>query len=306
MAFSLDDSFNKLTWMIVFMDLSNILTDGLLTYLREWNQRYARHEFGVLLICKTQYGFQRDRQTVEKLLEAKKIEFPLVIDFDDGLFGAFSVKNVPMVAVFSAGKILATATDLRELPKIETDLQNHLRTKDFGLPLPRPFQTNLHGQNRFYKIDFARCRGVDFFHPDNVEKSLSEEYAQELLKGKPEQSAIVQGKFRQDNEGLFTDDLNAKLRIYAHGGNVFLLARSLGKVQEATKVYFDASGRQIPEMFAGEHVKTDDAGNAFIEVGGPHLYQLIKNAPEEFRFLTFKFPNSGRIPVTFLNFQIFE
>ncbi len=306
LVFSLDEQFQKLTWMIVFIDLSNVLTDSILLFLREWYSRYKQHDFGVLLICSTQYGFQRARGSVEKMLDAKKIEFPLAIDFDDGLFRSFNIVKTPSIAVFNNGKVLSIATDFKELPRIENDLQKHLRLKDPGLPLQPPFENKIATKNNFYKVDLARGRGINYLHEFSHPHLGDEPKVFATLMQSPPQTVHVSGKFRQNFESLYSVDPSSSLRLYSHGGDLYLLAQSLGKIHESTKILVSSGGRQIPDMFIGEHLRSDDSGNAFIEVGAPFLYHILKGAPPEFRGLSFRFPNAGRVPVALFNFQSFD
>ncbi len=283
-AFPLDPIFEKQNWLVVVKDLSHPSAMLDLQILQEFHHRYGDYGLGIILVLEPHYSYFRDREYLEWLSRKGKLSFPLVVDRDGKLAQAFGSSE--QIATYGVGSstravLLAQKEHLAQESGVnwfiatEKAIQNLLRKKDPGLPLPPLFEASEAFFKEIDRIDFGRLA-----KPIDLNRDFK-----------------LEGIWWSEGDRLVTTDARASVRFKSPASRLALFARSISKTSNVAKVAIDLAGTRAPLTLAGPDLINDEDGGALVRVDEARLYQPLVGLPVPMREVTLRFPYADRAGV---------
>ena len=125
--------------LVHFLDFAQLNSVRTLPYLSEWSRRYREAGLNVIGVQSPRFPFGNDRATVAAGLAALEVEFPVAIDSERELWGAYGCEGWPSLFLWSLGGALAWV-HFGEGEYLETEIaiQEELREIDALQTLPEP------------------------------------------------------------------------------------------------------------------------------------------------------------------------
>jgi hypothetical protein len=279
-AHPLEPAFAGRSWLMFFLDPLDFDGQIALDLARDFQKRYAGGDEGagpgLALLCFLQlrYRFQREPGWLEQLARAEHLSFPLVHDRGGLLARAFSVPAFPRLLLLDRGKTLFETQVLEHRDRTENEIQRFLRSRDPGLPLPRPV-----------KQSPARPRSAAVA-------------ALELgAAASPAPGYFMRGRWQKDEDSLNTADPSAELSFSATGPAIGLIARTESRIREPARIVVEIDGTPLLERERGADVVFDDEGASSCGAIEPRLYALTRGLANARRKVTLRFPEADRVPV---------
>lgn len=276
LAFPLEEAFEKKPWLVFHIDPTSLSGRTALTFAREFHQRYARHELGMLFVLEPRYDYLNNRDLLETFLRREQLEFPLVIDHDGRLSAALGIRTSPELLLIDQARIISRYKAIPPLDKAEIALQKFLRSRDPGLALLTPYESRRSLHLDTLQVDFAR----------DV---------------KP---ASGKGNWKRASDHIWTNDKDAEISIRIPGASLFVIARSLAKVAEPAKIVVQTEEGTVLDVFAGDDLSYDEDGNSLLKIEQPRLYHALEKTPEKQRNVTLRFPFADKVPVALYGIRV--
>lgn len=125
--------------LVHFLDFAQLNSVRTLPYLNEWAHRYREAGLSVIGVQSPRFPFGNDRSTVAAGLASLGVEFPVAIDNERELWGAYGCEGWPSLFLWSLGGALSWV-HFGEGEYLETEIaiQEELREIDALQPLPEP------------------------------------------------------------------------------------------------------------------------------------------------------------------------
>ncbi len=272
--FPLDPDFSKKSWLLHFIDVTRMESQGAIAALKELQRRYEPHGLSPLLVLTPRYGYQTQRQNMETFLRFHQLNLPSVIDLDGMITEAFETNSTPRIILLKQGQVAFNRSTLRELTVAEQEIQNFLRSSDPGLALLRLMKPS---------VDWVTDQGEVNFFQDRSNPKIKKE-----------------GRW-QENPGercLITDDSNASLSFKFQGTSLALLSRVTSALKEPGRISIEIDSAAIFEPNADEDLAFDEEGRSLIRVLDPRLYRVARGLGPGLHRLTLRFPSANQIPVS--------
>jgi hypothetical protein len=125
--------------LVHFLDFAQLNSVRTLPYLNEWSRRYREAGLSVVGVQSPRFAFGADAGTVAAGLDALGVEFPVAIDADHELWGAYGCEGWPSLFLWSLGGALAWVHfGEGEYLATELAIQEELREIDALRSLPEP------------------------------------------------------------------------------------------------------------------------------------------------------------------------
>jgi hypothetical protein len=125
--------------VVHFLDFAQLNSVRTLPYLSEWWRRYREAGLSVIGVQSPRFPFGADPEAVAAGLAAMGVEFPVAIDADRELWGAYGCEGWPSLFLWSLGGALAWAHfGEGEYRGTEEAIQEELREIDALRELPEP------------------------------------------------------------------------------------------------------------------------------------------------------------------------
>jgi hypothetical protein len=125
--------------LVHFLDFAQLNSVRTLPYLNEWSRRYREAGLSVIGVQSPRFPFGADEAAVAAGLAALGVEFPVAIDAEHELWGAYGCEGWPSLFLWSLGGALAWVHfGEGEYLGTEVSIQEELREIDALQPLPEP------------------------------------------------------------------------------------------------------------------------------------------------------------------------
>ena len=276
-ALPLDPTFTNKSWLMFFIDPTDFSGESVLEYACEWYRRYAPNDLNFLLFLKIPYQFLRTNEAIQQMIRKLQIPFPLALDEEELLFSAFNAKSLPKVILFDRNQYIFEHGGNEWLKGTELKTQQFLRSRDPGLALLQPFQSERPLTEDGFRIDFGKNQKIPAtFSGKNFSRS---------------------GKWEQEDERIMTADPEAAIKFISPSPRISVIAQSLSKLREMSKLVIEVNGIPAFDSFASENLTMDDDGQSIAKVEDGQLYHVLANLPEENREVTLRFPIANRVPI---------
>jgi hypothetical protein len=303
-ALPLDEKFLKKSWLIFFFDPTEFSGQIACEFANEWYQRYSMHSLEFLFVLIPPYQTWKRRETVQEYREMIQIPFPVAVDSDQSILGAFGSMVTPLILLLSEGKQYFKFSGKHWIKKSELNIQEFLRTRDPGLsllPVYHSIRTETCDVKRM-EFGFAPVLGHEApfekpgFLPSAEGFRLGRFHS--LRSGRLREGEIfISGEWYQDAERIMTSDPNASLSFVSPGSSVSLIAQSLSKTVENPIITVDIDGVPAYESVAAENLTLDDSGQSVIRVKKVQVYHVLKSMPPEKQQIQFRFTKANLAPV---------
>lgn len=299
-VYPLSEDFSKKAWLILFIDITTDNTSDFLKIITQWIDEYASFDLNFMIIIKASGEYCKDKDFINLYMEDFELNIPIVVDYDHTIQKAMSIESHPTFVFLNKGKKLFTDQNPESLHNTENYIQNFLRKSDPGLPLP-PARMGIPTRIRHVK-------GIEFNASSNFKLKLlkKDPKADELAQTLSESTAFLTGNWKRDVDKLWTDDKKAKIYFLVKNSRFSILASSLSKLYELSKVIVEVDGTPAYSAFSGDDLSTDDDGHSCVSIRKSKSYSIFKDLPKDKNLVTFKFVNADRIPVALYGFRFSE
>jgi hypothetical protein len=297
-AHPLDTEFSSRPWLLFFLDPTDFSGEAALVFAREWHKRYREHDLHMLIVFRPGYGWFRSPGALTQLTRRHQIPCPVVLDAEELLTAAFDVGSLPKVLLLDHGKRVFESAGHDWISDTELQLQRFLRIADPGLPLALPFQSPKPLVRDVGRTELGRGRGVAFPKPGFTVAESG--FGAGVFPGdrprKLEPGAVaIGGTWLQDGDRVATSDPKAWIAFRAPSVRVALVAQSLSKNSEATRIVVEVNGIPAFDTFAAENLIMDEDGQSLVKVDALHLYHVLDKLPSDSREITLRFPIADRV-----------
>jgi thiol-disulfide isomerase/thioredoxin len=270
--------------LIHFWDYTSSASLRSLPYIQEWSKRYADKELIVIGVHTPEFPFARNPVPVRRAVERLGIKYPVVMDNDYMIWGAFRTRTRPSTYLIdrdgfirymhegegsyedlehSIQALLAGAGFHGDMPLImepvrETDRQ--------GALVYRPTVEVYTGYRRGERIG-------------NIEGIVPESSTHFIDPGVYIDGRLyLEGSWFCGKDYCKVDDdagvgAGASIRYQAKEVNAVIMPDGEKKFQ----VFVKQGGAFLTENSKGDDVAIDDEGKSFFLVDEPRIYRLIKN-----------------------------
>jgi len=298
-VFPLDPEFLKKAWLLFFVDPTDFCGEASFVYAKEWHKRYNAHQLGIVLIMTPAYQYLQTPAAVAAIVEKNQLTFPVVLDSEQAIAGAFKAQSLPKILLLSHGRTFFEYSGKNWLGQTEIEVQNFLRSTDPGLPLLPVFQPLKAPVGDLKRIEFGFLskQGEGIINPaPGFEKSDTGVRRGDFHGLRPKSlgadEIFVSGSWMQDSEKIATSDPNAMIIFRTSASRVSGVAQSLAKPSEIPMISIEIQGAPAYDAIAGEHMLMDDSGKSVAEVSTTRLYHFLANLPNQDREITLRFPNA--------------
>jgi len=309
-VYPLDDDFYDKVWLIAFLNPTDIAGENVVSFLKEMNKRYSGIAVRCLCVLVPAYKFLRETKLIEALIRVNQIPFPLVLDHDGLLAKTFEISSLPSVLLYAKKNIVVKNTALDWRRNLERELQSMLRANDPGLALLPILEKSDSEKTERRKIEFGHDRGAKFpepgfvhFTPEFGSAAFSSPrpdiWNQKWEKGE----FFIYGRWLQDNDRIITSDPEAEIVVKAETQNFSIVAQSMAKTLEPSKIFIDVDDAPAYEIFKAEDLSFDDEGRSMVRVESPRLYHVFDSLPENKRLISIRFPLADRVPTGLYGFR---
>jgi len=125
--------------IVHFIEYAQLNSVRTLPYLAEWRRRYREAGLSVIAVQAPRFPFAAEPEHVAAGLERLGIDFPVAIDADHELWGAYGCEGWPSLFLWSLGGALSWVHfGEGEYRATEEAIQEELREIDVLLELPEP------------------------------------------------------------------------------------------------------------------------------------------------------------------------
>ena len=304
-VFPLDPKFHSQSWMLLFTDPLLYSGESTLQYAIEMYKRYSPHNLNFCIVLRATHAFQRDPKSIEQLMRRNHIQFPVVIDWDGGIWSAFSVQELPRMVVLRDQRTVLNKTGPDWNKGTELEIQSFLRTSDPGLSLRPVWEPPVNFAKDAGRLDFGRKRGVVFpgqgFTMPEAGFGVGHFVEAQAPKAPPKDlrnPLAIRGNWLQDLDCIATSDPTAEISFFSPSTDVSVIAQTLSKIQEPARLIIEINGERVPDMFMADDLDSDDDGNTLVRLELPKLYHAVKKLPFNERQIRFRFPFANRSAVS--------
>lgn len=299
--FPLEPKFADQTWLLAFLDLTDVMGENMAIFLKEWRRRYAAFDIQTLLVLEAPGVYAQDKKLTAELLQDLELPNHYVVDQNQKIARGFGLKTSSGFLFYRGGRVHFSSSTVDEFPAFEQSLQTLLRIADPGLPLFPIFRPQPTFQRTITGIEFS---AQSSFKPLIVTDPATT--AGELrARLHPGEIALI-GQWTRDQEKIQTSDSKARLVFLSPTPEIHVLAASLTKLIENGKVMIEVNETPPYQAYMGDHLSTDEHGQAYIPVRKFGLFKAIRALPEGPRLIEMRFPTASRIPVGLFGFRFVE
>ncbi len=283
-AFPLDLKFTQKTWCIAFIDPTSLERDYLLSFVIQLQQRYARVNFGLIIVFIPRYLQFSQPEAIQSFLQRRKLNLPICIDEDFRLCKALGITEYPSVAILS--QETATLVHKSSGTKILEDLEKHLRDAlwkyDPGLSFPSPLEVPSKSLYDSDSLDLAPGEGAE---PQKTQIKIS-----------------PHGIWKPLDGALTTEDPDASIDIEFKGTELAIVGLSLSAKQTASRIFLDMD--EVKKTQHGPDVSAEDAGSLVLRLEAARRLYCLKGLQDEVHKVTLRFPDTIRIGVALLGIRV--
>lgn len=304
----LDKSFSESPWLVFFLDPMNYSGGSSLIYAREWERRYGLNNLRTLVVLRPAYS-QLKATLTENLFYRKTLDpYVIAIDTDGMLCKAFQVREFPKVILIKENQQFLKREGKGWREGTELEIQKFLRSVDPGLPLSPVFRGSEDLIFDTEKIEF----GLESSYPAPGFRA-DEGGAKVALfsKARPSQPPangfFIKGKWTLEGDRISTQDLHAEISFTSPASHIAIVAQSLSKISEASKIVVELNEVPVYEAAAGEDLIMSDEGQSLLPVKEGRIYHMMRKLPaKKKREVTLLFTSADRVPVALYGIRFGE
>lgn len=285
--------------LIDFWDYTCINCMRTVPYLTEWHRRYSPHGLTIVGVHAPEFTFAREMGEVKRAMERLGIQYPVVLDNDFAIWQAYANRYWPAVYLVDAeGIIRYYHYGEGNYADTEAMIQVLLKEVDPDLSLP-PLMAPLRDTDvpgaACYRVTPEVYLGYDRGNIGNPLGLVPDQVTDFKDPGRhAEGFSYLEGRWYWGTENtMFAGEKanpgKVSVRYTAKEVNVVMKMLHEGPGE----VYLMQDGRPLEPSEAGEDVRFDDAGRAYVTVEQSRLYRLVNNPQLASRELTLVVPTQG-------------
>jgi len=278
------------TVLVAFINGANVNSLRALEPLNALHERYALEGLLVIGVHTPEFGFQKNPLALRRILDERKVQFPVVLDNEKTLWKSYGAEGWPAFFVVNhRGLVVHDQLGEGRYQELETEVRAALRETP-GYPVPS-------GELTLGDPPVEECGAVTSeMSLGSVGKASidldASEISDNLLIGVTRDGELARrGRWKLQPEGYALDqqnaDLSAYLRLIYRGASIYA-ALSPGSGKGPTRVLVRQDGLFLHAGNSGADVLFDDDGRSYLEVDAPRLYHLARNPndlPHEIKLL---------------------
>ncbi|MEK7691958.1 MAG: hypothetical protein AAB425_13165, partial [Bdellovibrionota bacterium] len=251
---------------------TQLLSRRLVDYASEWNRRFREFKVEFLMISRSEYPtYGVSRMAVQEWIRRRRLDFPLLVDFDLKTRAAFGATTLPKVILFEKGKPILEFSGRDCQEKFELALHPILRQTDPGLPLYPPYVSPNLERTESSRFDFGNA-----FPGTNP----------------PAGKVELIGKWQVEPDRMETKDSAAKLKFQCTDSALAVIAKTLSAELTPTRMLVDVEDIAVPDLNLGPDCQYDDEGRSFVRVQTEQLFMVAGSLAEDRRKVTLSFPDA--------------
>jgi hypothetical protein len=270
-AYPLDPAIRKGTYLMVFVDGTDYSAVEVIDHFKEWHRRYHLLGLKFLFVFSSSVPVLRVSGLSVSLMGRSNTELIACVDRDGVLAPAFNVSRVPAILLMQEGKPVLLFEGFEKMREAELALHAHLRQNDPGLPLIPV--TTLDPQ--------ARSSSTLVFN-SQVARNPSLQF---------------HGNWVHDESGSSAEDAAASITLESPSSGMTIVAQSLSKTGDPSRVTIELDGLEPPEQVTEEGVLRNEDIGTFVRVEAVRRYPLLKDLPPGAHKIKLTFPTSDRAPI---------
>ncbi len=254
-----------------------------LPYVSEWHRRYSTHGLTVIGVHAPEFSFAKELDGVKRAIEQFGIEYPVVMDNGYSIWQAYANRYWPA--------------------KYLSDHEGYVRYYHFGEGAYEETERAIQSLVRKVRPETELPEPMAPVREDDSPGAVCYRVTPELYLGHqrgrignpsgytPGQSAVytdpglhAEGFFYLQGEWMADDE--QVMKPWGSGGESAVTIKYTAKeanlvmnplLGKDCRAYLTQDGAPLPKEDAGEHVRFEDDGRAYVDVTAPAMYRLANN-----------------------------
>jgi thiol-disulfide isomerase/thioredoxin len=269
--------------LIDFWDYTCINCIHTLPYVTEWHRRYGDKGLAVVGVHAPEFSFAKELDGVKRAIEEFGIEYPVVMDNGYSIWQAYANRYWPAkYMVDKDGYIRAYHFGEGAYRETEEMLQALIREIDPSVELPQlmdPVRASDAPGTVCYRVTPELYLGYQrgsIGNPTGYAPNASAAYKNPGAHA--EGFVYLDGEWRADEEHVmkpYGSESESSVTIRYMSKEVNLVMNPL--LGKTCRAYLSQDGAPLAGEDAGEDMRFDEEGQAYVEVDRPRMYRLINN-----------------------------
>ncbi len=261
-----------------------------LPYLRAWYERYHTDGLVIVGVHTPEFEFSGEEQNVKAATRRLDIEWPVVLDTNDAIWGRYGNDSWPHEYLFDQdGRLVDTVSGEGSYQQTETKIQSLLLAANKKLTLP-PVMALL-PQDSYVKpgaVCYLKTPEVLLEHTQIANADKSSDPKRDSMytdtTAKHTDGAIyLQGGWHMSREAAIAGTGPGYLAMRYHAIQVVGV---LSPPKNApVRVDVTQDGAPLQKTDAGDDIQYDADGKSYVTVDAPRAYDLVMNAKMAFHEL---------------------
>jgi thiol-disulfide isomerase/thioredoxin len=275
-----------------------------LPYLQAWWQRYAASGLVIVGIHTPEFAFGTRPENVIRATRELGITWPVLLDPEGKNWSAFGTNTWPHEYLFDAsGKLIEEKSGEGNYQETELKIQKALRAAgvkgDFPTPWPPVRSLDVPGAQCYAQspeLYLGADRG-EIGNPEGYRLNQKVSYARPTAPRLDHWYLV--GEWRIGHESVETTPGPGEQAIVLdyQGNNVNIVLHP--PLTGPGRMVLRLDGGPLPRDLAGRHVKFTDAGEAYVTVDYPRMYDLVDSPHWGRHLLEMQFQTPGTFAYSF-------
>ncbi|MFI5252291.1 MAG: redoxin family protein [Bacteroidota bacterium] len=271
------------TVLIHFWDYTSLASLHMISYIKEWYKRYEDKGLYIIGVHSPAFSFGKDPVHVRKAIERLGIKYPVVMDNERMIWGAFGARVLPtQVLIDKHGYISVTQDGEGSYLNFEHSIQSQLSDSGYRADFPIVMEP-LRDMDRPGAITYkATPEILGGYHGGRI--GNIEGYVPESTGHFEDPGFYLEGRVYLAGDWLITRDhlqLNESdggeghLSLLYNAKEVCAVVSPEGEMQ--FQVFIKQNGKYLNAESKGEDILIDDDGRSYFLVNEARLYKIINN-----------------------------
>lgn len=288
---SILDSLKGKVVLVDFWEYTCVNCIRTLPYVKEWNRRYAANGLIILGVHAPEFDFGKIRANVEEAVKRFSIAYPVVMDNDYKIWGAFGNRYWPAKYLFDRNGILRFQHfgegNYGETEAFIQKLLKEIRPDARFPPVMEPIRPEDKPGAVCYRQSPETYLGYERGTPGNFGGLVKDRPADYTAPGDPREDVFyLSGRWKSFPEYVRFDGATGEEGsiIYNYSAaDVNLVIRPEG--QPGFSVIVEQDGKPVPQPNRGQDLKVDSRGQTIFRVEEGRMYSIIHNPRFEHHLL---------------------
>lgn len=273
--------------LVDFWEYSCINCVRTLPYLKSWYERYHKYGFEIIGVHTPEFEFGKDRNNVETAMQKLGVVWPVVLDNDYKIWGAWENSVWPREFLLDQeGVVQHDHSGEGGYQETEALIQKLLREKNPEAKFPAVMELVRdidHPASVCFRTSpelYAGYERGSLGNPEGYVRKKIVEY--EAPTGEIKEDVIfVAGKWKNNLQNLqraageVAESTNLWIGLKYHSKGVFAVIKP--ETDPGFKVYIEQDGKPIDKNDAAEDIQFDTDGRTYFVVDEARMYRLINN-----------------------------